>query len=121
EGIKGKRAVEWRLVDEVVPASRLEAAVAGRMDDQVSASGTADAPPGIVLVPLYRKIAADRRDYQNVSVVFDRAARIATVILRGCDEPAPDSAEAMIAQGAPFCPPPLPPQPDDALLTLRLN
>src|SRR5215475_4193121 len=70
EGIKGKRAVEWRLVDEVVPASRLEAAVAGRVDDQVSAGGAADAPPGIGLVPLHRKIAADRRDYQNVSVFF---------------------------------------------------
>jgi len=121
EGIKGKRAVEWRLVDEVVPASRLEAAVAGRVDDQVSASGAADAPPGIVLVPLYRKIAADRRDYQNVSVFFDRAARIATVILRGCDEPAPDSAEAMVAQGAAFWPLRLARELDDAILDIRFN
>ena len=121
EGIKGKRAAEWRLVDEVAPASRLEAAVASRAHDSVSASHGGDASPGIILAPLYRTIAADRRDYQNVSVVFDRMARIATVTLRGCDEPAPDSAEAMVAQGAAFWPLRLARELDDAILDIRFN
>jgi benzoyl-CoA-dihydrodiol lyase len=121
EGIKGKRAAEWRLVDEVAPASRLEAAVASRARDSVSASHGGDVSSGIILAPLYRTIAADRRDYQNVSVVFDRMARIATVTLRGCDEPAPDSAEAMVAQGAAFWPLRLARELDDAILDIRFN
>jgi len=121
EGIKGKRAAEWRLVDEVVPTSRLEAAIASCAQDEVSAGRTADAPAGIILAPLYRTIAADRRDYQNVSVIFDRAARIATVMLRGCDEPAPASAEAMVAQGAAFWPLRLARELDDAILDIRFN
>jgi benzoyl-CoA-dihydrodiol lyase len=121
EGIKGKRAAEWRLVDEVAPASRLEAAVASRAHEEVSASRAADAPAGIALAPLHRTIAADRRDYQNVSVIFDRASRIATVILCGCDEPAPDSAEVMAAQGAAFWPLRLARELDDAILDIRFN
>jgi benzoyl-CoA-dihydrodiol lyase len=121
EGVKGRRAVEWRLVDEVAPASRLEASVASRAHDLVSGGADADTLSGIALAPLCRRIAADRRDYQNVSVVFDRAARIATVILRGCDEPAPDSAEGMAAQGAAFWPLRLARELDDAILDIRFN
>jgi benzoyl-CoA-dihydrodiol lyase len=121
EGVKGKRAAEWRLVDEVAPASRIEAVVAARAQEF---TGTATAPSplqGISLAPLYRTVAADRRDYQNVSVVFDREARLATITLRGCDEPAPASADAMATLGAAFWPLRLARELDDAILDIRLN
>src|SRR5580700_10719189 len=61
EGVKGKRAVEWRLVDAAVPASRLEAAVAATTREWTG--GTDGATGGIALTPLARNPGADRRDY----------------------------------------------------------
>ena len=124
EGVKGARAVEWRLVDEAVPASRIEAVVADRAREFAASADGAEAPEptlGIALAPLVRTMAADRRDYESVSVAFDRASRLAAITLRGCDEPPPDSAQAMVAQGAAFWPLRLARELDDAILDIRLN
>jgi benzoyl-CoA-dihydrodiol lyase len=124
EGVKGARAVEWRLVDEAVPASRIEAVVADRAREFANSTRDADgAGPtqGVALTPLARTIAADRRDYRNVSVAFDRTERLASITLRGCDEPPPDSADAMVAQGAAFWPLRVVRELDDAILDIRLN
>jgi len=128
EGIKGKRAVEWRLVDEVTPNSQMEAVVAARVREfadgaaagQKDDGARADAA-GITLAPLKRNIAADRRDYEFVSVAFDRAARIATLTLRGPDAPPPASVEEMVGQGASFWPLRVARELDDAILDIRLN
>jgi benzoyl-CoA-dihydrodiol lyase len=122
EGIKGKRAVEWRLVDEVAPHSRLEAVIAARVRE-FAANG--EQPPaeaaGIALTPLERKLSADRREYKYVSVGFDRAGRVATIMLRGPEVPPPSSAEEMASQGASFWPLQLARELDDAVLDIRLN
>jgi benzoyl-CoA-dihydrodiol lyase len=122
EGIKGKRAAEWRLVDEVAPYSRLEEVIAARAQEF---AGDAEPPPpegaGIALTPLERKLSLDRREYKYVSVAFDRAARVATVTLRGPDSPAPTSAEEMIDAGAAFWPLRIARELDDAILDIRLN
>src|SRR6266404_3725855 len=91
EGIKGKRAAEWRLVDEITPHSQLEAVVAARAREF---AGDAEQiiTQGIALKPLERNLIPDRREYTDVSVAFDRAARVATVTLRGPDSPPPASA-----------------------------
>jgi benzoyl-CoA-dihydrodiol lyase len=131
EGVKGKRAVEWRLVDEVAPHSRLEAVIAARAEELAAGSEPPPCPPaltgegregaGIALTPLERKLSPDRREYKYVSVAFDRAGRIATVMLRGPDSPPPNSAEEMITQGAAFWPLRLARELDDAVLDIRLN
>jgi benzoyl-CoA-dihydrodiol lyase len=128
EGVKGKRAVEWRLVDEVAPNSQLEAAVAARargFADSTVASparlGVGAGTSGIALTPLRRAISADGRDYEYVSVAFDRAARIATITLRGPVGPPPASGEEMTSQGAAFWPLRLARELDDAILDIRLN
>jgi benzoyl-CoA-dihydrodiol lyase len=146
EGIKGKRAVEWRLVDEVVPHSRLEAVIAARVQEfttnedkpppDLPAAATLASPPsraasrrpaegregaGITLTPLERKLSADRREYKYVSVVFDRAGRVATIMLRGPDMPPPNSAEEMTCQGAAFWSLQVARELDDTILDIRLN
>src|SRR3984893_17737356 len=63
EGVKGKRAVEWGLVDEVVPNSRLDAAVAERAHELAAKSHRPLGEAGISLSPLDRRIAPDRRRY----------------------------------------------------------
>jgi benzoyl-CoA-dihydrodiol lyase len=126
EGIKGKRAVEWRLVDEVVPGSKLEEAVAQRAKDFAAKSSRAagangGALKGIALGPLKRERSADGVEYGAVSVEFQRGARLATITLRGPDAPPPASADAMVEQGACFWPLQLARELDDAILDIRAN
>ncbi|HMA75268.1 MAG TPA: 2,3-epoxybenzoyl-CoA dihydrolase [Xanthobacteraceae bacterium] len=123
EGIKGKRAVEWRLVDEATPNSQLEPVIAARAQEFADAAAPTETAgtSGIALTPMKRSIMADCREYGYVSVAFDRAARIATVTLRGPDRPCPASAEEMIGQGASFWPLQLARELDDAILDIRLN
>src|SRR6267143_848326 len=104
EGVKGKRAVEWRLVDEVVPNSRLEAAVAARAQELAAKSHRPLGEAGIALTPLERRITPDSRDYKYLSVAFGRGERLATLTLRGPDAPPPASIAEMAAQGAAFWP-----------------
>src|SRR5204863_1049959 len=102
EGIKGRRAVDWRLVDEVVPSSRLEDAVAKRAREFTARSSRPAAGKGIALTPLKRERSADAVEYSTLSVEFDRASRRATITLLGPEAPPPASAEAMVDVGAQF-------------------
>jgi benzoyl-CoA-dihydrodiol lyase len=121
EGVKGKRAVEWRLVDEVAPNTRLEATVAERAREFVKLSRRPTSGQGIALAPLGRPLSAEARDYAYVSVAFDRDARLATITVRGPDAAPPDSTDGMVAQGAAFWPLALARELDDAILDIRLN
>ena len=121
EGVKGKRAVEWRLVDDVVPGSKFEEAIAARAKELAARSSRNGASDGIKLTPLARKFAADSVDYGSLSVAFQRGERIATVTLRGPAAPPPASADAMVALGADFWPLQLARELDDAILHIRLN
>jgi benzoyl-CoA-dihydrodiol lyase len=122
EGVKGARAVKWRLVDQAVPSSKFEAAVkeaAGELAARSDRPG-GDAR-GIALPPLERRIEADTIAYTCVKVEIDRASRRATLTLQGPSAPPPASAEAMWQQGAQFWPLRLARELDDAILHLRLN
>ena len=121
EGVKGKRAVDWRLVDEVVPGSKFEEAVAARAHEFAARSRRGNGAHGIKLVPLKRTFTPDGVDYGNVATEFDRQGRIATVTLRGPVAPPPASADAMVALGAEFWPLKLARELDDAILNIRLN
>ncbi len=121
EGVKGKRAVEWRLVDDVVPSSKFDAAVAARAKEMAATSERTSTGPGIKLTPLTRAFTADGIEYGAVAVEFSRAERIATVTLRGPSAAPPASADAMVSLGADFWPLELARELDDAILDIRLN
>jgi len=121
EGVKGKRAVDWRLVDEVVPASRLEEAVMQRAREFAAKSIRPTAAKGIALAPLKRQRSADAAEYGTLSVEFDRPARRATITLRGPETPPPASAQAMMEAGAQFWPLRLARELDDAILDIGAN
>jgi len=121
EGVKGKRAVDWRLVDEVVPNTRLEATVTQRARELAAkANGSKDAK-GISLSPLKRARSKDGVEYSAVSVKFSRSERLATITVSGPDAAPPKSAGEMAAQGAEFWPLRLARELDDAILDIRLN
>jgi benzoyl-CoA-dihydrodiol lyase len=94
EGIKGKRAVQWRLVDEIA---------------------------GIALAPLQRTIDESGIRYGFVSVDIDRSARMATISIKAPEAAAPADIDGMIAQGASFWPLQVARELDDAILHLRIN
>ncbi len=121
EGVKGKRALEWRLVDEVVPGSKFEETVVARAREFAARSRRGAAGEGITLAPLTRTFTDGCVEYGSLSVDFDRAARLATITLRGPATPPPASAAAMAALGAAFWPLNLARELDDAILNIRLN
>src|SRR4030088_2816275 len=83
EGVKGKRAVEWRLVDEVVPNTKLDEVVKERAQEFAAKSDRPKDAKGILLKPLKRKHSADGIEYSAVSVELSRAERLPTLPMRG--------------------------------------
>jgi benzoyl-CoA-dihydrodiol lyase len=121
EGVKGKRALDWRLVDEVVPGSKFEETIAARAKEFAVKSGRGGAVQGIKLVPLARTFTPAGIGYGSLAVEFDQQKRIATVTLRGPVAPPPASVDALTAHGAEFWPLKLARELDDAILHIRLN
>jgi benzoyl-CoA-dihydrodiol lyase len=121
EGIKGKRAVQWRLVDEIVPNSKLEAKVAERSREFAAASKRNGSGKGITLSPLARSIDDNGIRYGLVGVDINRAERIATISITAPDAGPPADIDGMIAQGSSFWPLQVARELDDAILHLRIN
>jgi benzoyl-CoA-dihydrodiol lyase len=122
EGIKGSRAVDWRLVDEVVPRTRLEETVKRRALELAAKSDRPENAAGIALTPLERTVGTDSITYQSVvSISIDRALGAATITVRGPKVAAPKSAAEIHQLGAGFWPLALARELDDAILHLRSN
>jgi benzoyl-CoA-dihydrodiol lyase len=121
EGIKGRRAVEWRLVDEVVPRSRVEEKVAARVQDFLNRSTRPAGLKGIALTPLKREMSPDRVRYSAVELEIDRGTRVATLTIHGPDAPPPASTDALLEEGAETWMLRAARELDDAILHLRLN
>ncbi|MDO8876413.1 MAG: 2,3-epoxybenzoyl-CoA dihydrolase [Pseudolabrys sp.] len=121
EGIRGAKAVEWRLVDEVVPNSKWNDTVAKRAHEIAARSDRPKAAKGIVFTPLTRKIEADRISYSHVDVEIDRARGLVTITVRGPSAPEPVSLEAAHALGDQFWPLAVARELEDAILHLRAN
>ena len=121
EGVKGKRAVEWRLVDSTVPSSRFRAAVAERAQALAAESDRPASGPGITLRPLDARVSATGVEYSTVSFAIDRAGRVATLIVRAPDAPVESTPDAIVAAGDRFWPLRAFRELDDAILRLRIN
>ena len=120
EGVRGKRALDWNLVDEVVPNSKFEETVAERA--RMIAAGTAKkGAKGITLTPLDRRIGEDAITYSAVEVALDRARGRATITIHAADGPAPADVAALQAEGAATWMLRAARELDDAILHLRLN
>ena len=121
EGVKGKRAVEWGLVDEVVPRSRLEETVMQRARELAAKTDRPRAATGIALTPLARTLEGDRVAYAHVTCVVDRRRGIAEIIVAGPASAPPTDAAGVAAAGAAFWPLAVARELDDLILHLRTN
>lgn len=121
EGIKGKRAKEWRLVDEVIANSKFDDAVVERAQEFAANSQKPDVSKGIVLGALNRSIGEDSATYDLIEVELDRKGRTATITLKGPTEDAPADMAAFEAQGDQAYMLKLVRELEDTILHLRTN
>jgi benzoyl-CoA-dihydrodiol lyase len=121
EGIRGDRAVQWRLVDEVAKARDFPDAVARRTAAAAAGSSRPGAGAvGVALTPLQRRVEGDTITYRHVRVLLDRAAGTATITVLG-PTAVPASVEELHEQGADSWPLAVTRELDDAILRLRTN
>jgi benzoyl-CoA-dihydrodiol lyase len=121
EGVRGKRAVEWKLVDEVAKPAEFAARVQARAQNLATQSARDANAVGVMLTPVARETAADGLRYQHVSIDIDRAKRTATwTVTAPAAAVAADMADAH-AQGAAWYPLQLARELDDAILHMRTN
>jgi benzoyl-CoA-dihydrodiol lyase len=125
EGIRGKRAVEWNLVDAVAPRSKFAEAVKERASKLAAKHADRKKGPGITLDPV-RPTRTDEDGktllgYSHVSVEIDRGLRVATITMKGPEGKQPTSAEEIQAAGASQWSLRAWRELDDAILQLRLN
>jgi benzoyl-CoA-dihydrodiol lyase len=121
EGVKGRRAVEWRLVDAVHPTSKFKEKVAQRANELAAGSDRPASEPGIVLGPLNPAVNEDSIQYSAVQLDLDRGKRVATLTIAGPSGPQPSSVAEIVSAGDQFWPLRAFRELDDALLRLRFN
>jgi len=121
EGVRGKRAADWRLVDEVVANSAFDEAVAARAAEIAAGSSRPVEAEGVALTPLARTFSDDGVTYSAVEVAIDRADGVATVTVTGPDADAPADMAALQAEGAATWTLRAARELDDAILHLRAN
>lgn len=121
EGVKGQRAKDWRLVDEVIPNSKFADTVAERAKEFAAKSNKADITTGITLGALERDITDSGVAWKTVNVEIDRAGRKATFTLKGPESNAPADMEAFQKQGDQAYLFNLCRDFEDAILHMRLN
>ena len=121
EGVRGKRALEWRLVDELAPRSRFAEAVAERAEQFSAEQHRPASGEGITLATLARKFTDVGVSYNHVGVEIDRQLGAAFFEIRGPDSPAPSDEDGIRSEGERFWPLALARELDDAILHLRAN
>ena len=121
EGIKGTRAVEWGLVDEVAPRSALDGVVKRRAGELAARTDRPAGARGVALTPLGRSIDGDRIRYRHVACDIDRGRGLAEIIVNAPTEPPPADASGIHAAGDAFWPLAMARELDDLILHLRTN
>ena len=120
EGVRGRRAVEWRLVDAVVAPSAWEAAVRERAVALAAASDRPAGAQGVALTRLERNLTDATLEYRHVRVEFRRGRRLAEIVVKG-PAAVPDDVAGIHRAGAASWPLAAARELDDALLHLRFN
>jgi len=122
EGLKGKRAKEWGLIDGYFPTSKFQEAMAAHVESLVRDDGAnGAAPQGIKLNPLQVEATSEGREYKYVSVKLNREKRYADLTVRAPQGAQPATVEEIERLGDAYWPLQAYRELDDALLHLRMN
>jgi benzoyl-CoA-dihydrodiol lyase len=121
EGLKGKRAKEWGLIDDSFATSKFQEAVDERVSKIVDADGQPKPVAGIKLNTLETNSTENTRDYKYVSLKLHRDKRFVDLIVRAPEGDLPTSADEIQKLGEDYWPLRAYRELDDALLHLRVN
>jgi benzoyl-CoA-dihydrodiol lyase len=121
DGVKGERAKEWGLVDDIAVPGKFLELVRARAQALVNDSTRAAGAQGIKLTPLQRTIDDNGYHYKHVDVTFDRTARTVTITVRAPEGLQPMEIDAIHAEGDQWWPLAMARELDDAILMLRVN
>jgi benzoyl-CoA-dihydrodiol lyase len=121
EGVRGEKAVAWRLVDAIAKPAQFEAKVKELALALAATSSRPSSGNGVALTPIDRTIETDALRYSHVNVTIDRGARAATFLVRGPSSPQPQDIAAIEALGANWYPLALARELEDAILSMRTN
>jgi benzoyl-CoA-dihydrodiol lyase len=121
EGVRGQRAVDWRLVDAVAKPAQFAAAVQDRAAQLAAGSDRPAGGKGVALTRLEREETADSLSYSHVDIQIDRSKRTATITIKAPVGTQPADIAAIEAAGAAWWPLAMCRQLDDAILHLRTN
>jgi benzoyl-CoA-dihydrodiol lyase len=121
EGVRGQKAKDWRLVDDIAKPAVFAAKVQERALQLAALSDRPEAAQGVALTPLQRTIEADALRYPHVSVEIDRAKRTAVFTVKSPAKPQPSDIAGIEAAGVDWYPLALGRELDDAILEMRTN
>ena len=121
EGIRGSRALEWRLVDQLASRSSFNHAISKMASEVVQKSDVTPSDKGISLTSLDREFDSNKVSYEHVNIDLDRELGVAYILIEGPLQATPDNLQGIHMQGDKFWPLALSRQLDDAILHLRLN
>jgi benzoyl-CoA-dihydrodiol lyase len=121
EGVRGQKAVDWRLVDAVAKPAAFATAVQERALKLAEQSDRPANGKGVALTPLNRTIEADALTYSNVTVTIDRAKRLATFVIKAPTKAVESTVAAIEAAGSNWFPLQLARELEDAILSMRTN
>ena len=121
EGIRGKKAKDWRLVDEVVKTQGFAQRVQERALELAALSDRPTDAKGVPLTPLNKTVTADAITYGVVAAVIDRAGRTATLTVKAPSGAQPSDIEGIEAAGSNWYPLQMARELEDLILHLRTN
>ncbi|MDO8419885.1 MAG: 2,3-epoxybenzoyl-CoA dihydrolase, partial [Rubrivivax sp.] len=121
EGVRGQKAKDWRLVDDIAKPAQFAARVQERALELAARSDRPANGKGVALTPIERAIDGDALRYPNVTVEIARARRTATFTVKGPTGPQPTSIAGIEAAGATWYPLALARELEDAILSMRTN
>ncbi len=121
EGVRGRKAVDWRLVDAVVKPAQFGAVVHERAAKLGEASHRPVNGTGVALTRIERTDSDDALTYEHVTVAIDRAKRTATFTIKAPSAPQPSDVGGIESAGASWYPLAMSRQLDDAILMMRTN
>ena len=121
EGVRGQRAKDWRLVDDIAKPAKFAARVQERALKLAEQSDRPANAKGVSLTPIERSVEPDALRYPNVTVEIDRSRRVATFTVKTPSAPIESDIADIEAAGASWFPLALARQLEDAILSMRTN
>jgi benzoyl-CoA-dihydrodiol lyase len=121
QGVRGQKAVDWRLVDAIAKTSVFAESVQKRALELAAQSDRPANGKGVVLTPLHRTLEADALRYQHLTVEIDRTRRVATFTVKAPTGAQPTDVAGIEAAGVNWFPLAMARELEDAILCMRTN